>query len=224
MSDYAVFFVRGNDVYRLPVNPEKIKASHKLLTETYNVLNQGKIIIPTGTDLATWTFDAEFPSTPYHYVETPNEFYDCSFYERLFKEVRDGLEPVRFIATPNKDINANINSMVLIESLEITEESGQEGDKEFSFNLIEYRELGVKENVAKTVSTAKTKKAQKSVSTTKAKNPTTKTTYTVKKGDTLWSIAKKVYGDGNKHTKITSANSDIKNPNLIYVGQVITIP
>lgn len=224
MSDYAVFFVRGNDAYRLPVNPEKIKASHKLITETYNVLNQGKIIIPVGTDLTTWTFEAEFPSTPYHYIETPNEFYECSFYEALFKEIRNNLEPVRFIATPNKDINANINSMVLIESLEVTEESGQERDKDISFSLIEYREYGVKENVAKTVSTAKTKKAKKSVSTTKSKNPTVKNTYTVKKGDTLWSIAKKVYGDGSKYTKIASANSDIKNPNLIYVGQVITIP
>lgn len=223
MSDYAVFFVRGNDAYRLPVNPEEIKTVHKLITETYNVLNQGKIIVPVGSDLATWSFKAEFPSTPYHYIETPSKFYECSYYETLFKEIMLNKEPVRFIATPNKDINANINSMVLIESLDILETAGEEGDKEFSFSLIEYREYGVKENIAKTVSTVKAKKAKKSVSTTKSKNPTVKNTYTVKKGDTLWSIAKKVYGDGSKYTKIASANSDIKNPNLIYVGQVITI-
>lgn len=47
--------------------------------------------------------------------------------------------------------------------------------------------------------------------------------YTVKKGDTLWAIAKRYYGDGSKYTKIATA-SGIKNPNLIYPGQVLTIP
>ena len=51
------------------------------------------------------------------------------------------------------------------------------------------------------------------------------TTYTVKSGDTLWGIAKKYYGNGAQYTKIYEANkSKIKNPNLIYVGQVFTIP
>lgn len=50
-------------------------------------------------------------------------------------------------------------------------------------------------------------------------------TYTVKKGDTLWGIAKKYYGDGAKYTRIYEANKGkIKNPNLIYPGQVFTIP
>ena len=54
--------------------------------------------------------------------------------------------------------------------------------------------------------------------------PKTKT-YTVKKGDTLWAIASKYYGSGAQYTKIYKANTDkISNPNLIYPGQVFTIP
>ncbi len=50
-------------------------------------------------------------------------------------------------------------------------------------------------------------------------------TYTVKSGDSLWKIAKQFYGNGAAYTKIASANSDkIKNPNLIYPGQVLNIP
>ena len=52
------------------------------------------------------------------------------------------------------------------------------------------------------------------------------TTYTVKKGDCLWTIAKKFYGSGADYSKIYEANRDTigKNPNLIYPGQTFTIP
>ena len=51
------------------------------------------------------------------------------------------------------------------------------------------------------------------------------TTYTVKRGDTLWGIAKKYYGDGAQYTRIYEANKDkIKTPNFIYAGQVFAIP
>ncbi len=49
--------------------------------------------------------------------------------------------------------------------------------------------------------------------------------YTVVKDDYLKKIAKQAYGDEAKWNLIYEANSDkIKNPNLIYVGQVLTIP
>ena len=52
------------------------------------------------------------------------------------------------------------------------------------------------------------------------------TTYTVKKGDNLWTLAKKFYGSGADYSKIYEANKDTigKNPNLIYPGQTFTIP
>ncbi len=50
-------------------------------------------------------------------------------------------------------------------------------------------------------------------------------TYLVQKGDSLWKIAKRVYGDGAKYTLIYEANRDqIKDPNAIFVGQRLTIP
>lgn len=48
-------------------------------------------------------------------------------------------------------------------------------------------------------------------------------TYTVVSGDTLWKIAQREYGNGAKYTVIADANG-ITNPNLIHVGQVLTIP
>lgn len=49
--------------------------------------------------------------------------------------------------------------------------------------------------------------------------------YAVKKGDSLWKIAKEMLGDGARYNEIFDANRDkIKNPNLIYVGQELVIP
>jgi len=50
-------------------------------------------------------------------------------------------------------------------------------------------------------------------------------TYTVTKGDSLSKIAKQFYGDAKQWRKIHEANKDtIKNPDLIFPGQVIKIP
>jgi len=49
------------------------------------------------------------------------------------------------------------------------------------------------------------------------------TKYTIKKGDSLWSIAVTKYGNGNKWKQIAAANPKI-NPNKVIVGQTITLP
>ena len=50
-------------------------------------------------------------------------------------------------------------------------------------------------------------------------------TYVVVKGDSLSKIAKREYGDANKWRMIHEANKDlIKDPDLIYPGQVLKIP
>lgn len=48
-------------------------------------------------------------------------------------------------------------------------------------------------------------------------------TYTVEPGDTLWAIAERFYGDGNRYQEIANA-SGIDNPDAINPGQVLTIP
>jgi LysM repeat protein len=49
--------------------------------------------------------------------------------------------------------------------------------------------------------------------------------YTVTRGNSLWVIARKAYGNGLRYTVIYSANhAHIRDPNLIYPGQIITLP
>ena len=47
--------------------------------------------------------------------------------------------------------------------------------------------------------------------------------YTVKKGDTLYGIARQRYGDGKQWSKIASANPGLR-PETLKVGQTIQIP
>lgn len=53
--------------------------------------------------------------------------------------------------------------------------------------------------------------------------PSGGTTYQVVSGDTLWGISEKFYGTGTRYTEIVAANN-IENPDLIFPGQIFTIP
>ena len=49
--------------------------------------------------------------------------------------------------------------------------------------------------------------------------------YTIVSGDTLYGIAERFYGDGNRYMEIFNASSlRSGNPSLIYPGEVVTIP
>jgi nucleoid-associated protein YgaU len=49
--------------------------------------------------------------------------------------------------------------------------------------------------------------------------------YIVQPGNSLWRIARRSYGDGLRYTVIYQANREqIRNPDLIYPGQVFTLP
>jgi nucleoid-associated protein YgaU len=48
---------------------------------------------------------------------------------------------------------------------------------------------------------------------------------TVQPGNTLWGISRRTYGDGILYVRVFEANRErIRNPDLIYPGQVFTVP
>jgi len=54
-------------------------------------------------------------------------------------------------------------------------------------------------------------------------SPITGSTYKIQKGDNLWNISLRAYGDGYKWVELAKVNN-IKNPNLIHSGVEISIP
>lgn len=51
----------------------------------------------------------------------------------------------------------------------------------------------------------------------------TSPTYTIVRGDTLWSIAERAYGDPYRWNEIAKANK-LENPDLIHAENVLTLP
>ncbi|WP_373264976.1 LysM peptidoglycan-binding domain-containing protein [Hungatella hathewayi] len=215
---YSVYFKYGSKKYKLPVNPEEIKRSRELNIETYQVLEEGQVSIPSYCALEEYSFEAEFPSQDVNYMESGTEA-EADYYEKMFRKAQKNKKPVRFIAS--NDISDDISVKVLVKSVEAVEKAGEEGDKYISLTLMEYKGAG-KRYVAVQTPDAAVKQEE----TPPAENPAVTATksHTVQSGDTLWGIAKKYYGNGSQYPKIMSANPAIKNANLIYPGQVFTIP
>ena len=50
-------------------------------------------------------------------------------------------------------------------------------------------------------------------------------TYTVNRGDCLWSIAEELYGSGAEWRRLWAANREtVEDPGLVWVGQVLQLP
>jgi len=144
-----------------------------------------------------------------------------NFVKKILGWKREGI-PVRLL------IGDHVNILITIETFEYGEQDGT-GDVYYTISFKEYREIELVKKPAKkkTKTTTKKKKKKKKAKTKKrsSKKKKKQKTYTVKSGDCLWNIAKKFYGNGSQYTKIYNANrGKIKNPNLIYPGQVLTIP
>ena len=211
---YSVYLKISGKKYKLPVNPEQIKKTQKLNAEKYQVLRVEQVCVPT------YAFsDCELPHRDTHYME-PGSDADPDKYIRAITKAQKNKLPVQLIYSNGVTDDESVK--VLIESCGITEKAGEEGDKYLSLSFLQYKAPS-KKYMAVVTPTATVAQPQ----VQQLVNPAVEQgkTYTVQKGDTLWKIAKQFYGNGSQYSKIVSANSDkIKNPNLIYPGQVFSIP
>ena len=217
---YSVYLKISGKKYKLPVNPEQIKKTQKLNAEKYQVLRGEQVCIPTYAELWSYEFsDCELPHHDIHYME-PGSNANPDRYIRAITKAQKNKLPVQLIYSNGETDDESVK--VLIESCSITEKAGEEGDKYLSLSFLQYKAPSKKYMAV--VTPAATVAAPQ---VEQPSNPAVEQgkTYTVQKGDTLWKIAKQFYGNGALNTKIVSANSDkIKNPNLIYAGQVLAIP
>lgn len=213
----------------LPVTPEKIQISINNNNSTVNLINEGEINILKKAGLTDIEFEAEIPQVKHPYAVYRDGFQGAGYYFDIFERLKTGKKPFQFIVCRNTPANKkllNTNMKVSLEDYTITEEAGNGFDFRVKFKLKQYREYGTKTiNIKLTVSKPKAS-AEPQRETNNSPAPAVAQTYTVVSGDCLWNIAKRFYGSGSKYTVIYDANRGVigGNPNLIYPGQVLTIP
>lgn len=115
------------------------------------------------------------------------------------------------------------NLKVTIEDYKVKEDAKEGFDIVVSFKLKLYREYSTVKYIINQETNYAEEVKERPITLEKQEEIPTETnpqSYTVVKGDNLWAICKRQYGDGSKYKEIAEKNN-IANPNLIYPGQVI---
>lgn len=220
VTDYQMWITYNAEAekLRIPVLPEKFNVSIGSNNSSVDVAGLGEIVVKQARPAFQFSFDSFFPKKTFPGVSVSSLTSPLTCVEKL-KKWYDGDKPVHLILT-----DVGVDVYCTIESFNYYEQGGDVGVIHYSLTLKEYREVTVRQVTVKT--TATVAKATVENTSTRVDNSTTPQTYTVVKGDCLWNIAKKYYGSGSKYTVIYNANKSVigGNPNLIYPGQVLTIP
>lgn len=222
---------------KFPVLPEKITIKNGGQNMSVNIVGLGEITIRRDRKAFTYSFSSFLPEKSFPGMHTSQvvttkitntkntsateiKVNDTPKPKTIVKKINSWKEkkkPVHFIIT-----GGLVDCYCTIENFSYEEAGGDVGTYQYSIELKEYREVSVrkikKKKKSKTTTTKKTEK--------RTNSKAVPDTYIVKKGDCLWNIAKKFYGDGAKYTKIYNANQKVigSNPNKIYPGQVLKIP
>lgn len=211
----------------MPITPSKVTVKINNQNKTLTLINGEEINILKDAGLSDVSFELLLPQVSYPFTNGGAQ--SANFYLSLFERLKSSKEPFQWILNRQKPSGGMFfytNMTVGMENYEIVDDAGKGFDIGVKINLKQYRAFGTK---TVTIKAAPTPSTPAKATVQAAPRPTASApkaaTYTVKSGDCLWNIAKKHLGDGAKYNEIYNLNKDkIKNPNLIYPGQVLTLP
>lgn len=219
--------VSTGKTFTFPANPERISGTLGAKYQSFDIISQGTIKVPKGTDVTEIKWSGEFFGSSKRnesvvnkaYYQLPNE---CVSQLREWQE--NGTK-LNLIVTETW-----INLDVTISSFQ-PEVYGAYGNVKYSISFTQAKDLKIY--------TTNELKIQSFVKKTVPRNDSTPSgsSYTIVSGDTLWGIAAKKLGSGTKWTQIYDANASIieeaakkhrksgsDHGHWIYPGTTITIP
>ena len=221
--DIYIKETEGNRELRIPWLPDKVSYDGKgTRMAQFEIIDVGEVEVPTGSELEEISWSSTFPGAGHK---------DLPFIRGKWqnpKKIQNLIDDWRIKGTPLRVIMTGtpINHDVYIADNVGEYDSGY-GDYKYDITLKRRREI-------KIIST------KVSVSRPSAGNSSGGSggqTYTVKKGDTLWALAKKYYGSGAKYGTIYEANKTIieqtakkygksssNGGHWIYPGTTLQIP
>ena len=214
-----IWFKTKDKAIRLPVIPSEFERVIEAGYDTNAIIGLGDVAVLTSNGLAQLSLSSFFPNNEYSFNEYSNvpKPYDMV---RYFKEWKNKGTVVRVILT-----GTDINQEMYVTNFSYGERDGT-GDVYYNMDLLEYRPIIVptitENNSNNTQNTNRpTDTNNKNDSSNKQK------THKVVKGDCLYDIAKKYYGNGNSYPKIKEANKSkypsLAKSNVIYVNWELII-
>ena len=213
----------------LPVAPGKMDIKIKNQNKTLNLINEGEVNMLKKAGLTEISFDLLLPNKLYPFAEYQDGYKPAKSYLEELEKLKTSQKPFKFKVIrkfPDGRLLFPTNMKVSLEEYTIVEDAKEAFDVIASVKLKQYRDYGPKSvKVKKSKSSVSTTVYRRKRQTTNSPKPKKVMTYKVKRGDCLWKIAKRYYGDGGAWPKIFNANRNIiSNPNLIYPGQEFVIP
>ena len=224
--DIYITNTETDETLQIPILPTEIKGSMSNKFASYNVIKNGEIKIPNGTNLDTYSWSSYFPgearrNEPYirgTWVDPKV----CNMFMRDLRMLNEKPVKVELMITETW-----INMQAYMQSYS-TVRSGGYGDIKYDVTFVRAKQINVKKQSESTEGNIQdTPTATASTDdTTDRYTPPPAETYTVVQGDTLWGIAQRFYNDGARYPEIHEANRATigDDPNIIKPGQVFVIP
>ena len=211
----------------MPITPSKVKVKINNQNETLTLINGDEINILKSAGLTDVSFDLLLPQVSYPFTNGGAQSAD--YYLSLFERLKTAKQPFQWILNRSMPSGKRLfytNLTVGMEDYQITDDAEEGFDITVTVSLKQYRHYGTKTVTVQPAETAtETPTATVEQPQRETAEAPQQSDYTVKSGDCLWNIAKKYLGDGSRYNEIYELNKDkITNPNLIYTGQVLTLP
>lgn len=192
----------------MPVTPPEFYVEDGRQTEGIDMTDIGRVNLPGLRQLFNERIEFLLPSSARNYTTGGWAGDPYAVADKLAEWSNNG-DVLRFIVT-----DTPVNYPVLLGPVRHGQKDGT-GDVYVTLELRRYRELAeesteVNQDTGNLGRAAPQEKKEEG-------------SYTVVKGDTLWGICRRTYGDGSLAWKLAAFNG-IKNANLIYPGQVVRLP
>lgn len=174
--------------FQFPVTPDAYKVTQSNGNQTVNLLSAGDTTLIGTPKKASIEFSSFFPSSYWH---------GCAVSEDNFLSPYDYVKVLNNLAKTGEVLRLTIVGTDVDYDATITEFEHEEkdgtGDVYYSIKFETYPHVS--------------RRTVKKKATTATTTPATPVTYTVQKGDTVYKISKKVYGDGKYAGQIYTLNS-----------------
>lgn len=197
----------GEERIYFTVNPAEISVSRPNENRVLPLAMGGTVNVWAGRGLREVKLTTFLPweTSPFYDGQSPETVL------AMLKRWQDSGDPVRLILS-----GSDINDAFLIEDVT---EALREGDKDVGLTVT-LREYKFKSALAALAGSAAG--SGSGGTSSREDERTVPSTYTVKRGDTLWDIACRFYGDGTKWGTLADKNG-VADPRKLQIGKVLTL-